>query len=405
MRRQYNKVKSGGGSDMLDTCFFVEDISGSDNTLQIKKSSSSAPPIVLEYSYDQDTWQDVGTNSTTATKITIPANGKVYLRGVNSALAQASSYNSITATQKHNAGGNIMSLLYGEDFTGKYVCENSYSFMSLFYYNKTLVDVTNLRLPAVSLANNCYQSMFQGCTSLVTAPELPATSVGNYSYAQMFIDCISLTTAPELPATSVGNYSYAQMFYGCSSLTTAPELPATTLSTNCYYYMFYNCTSLVTAPELPATTLADNCYRGMFIDCISLTTAPELPATSVGNYSYAQMFYGCSSLTTAPELPATTLASACYQYMFYNCTSLVTAPELPATTLSTNCYYYMFCNCKLINRIVALFTLAPKSSYCNNWVAGVATEGVFVMSKEATWNPDDNRGVSGVPNGWTIEYI
>ena len=142
----------------------------------------------------------------------------------------------------------------------------------------------------------------------------------------------------------------------------------------------------------------------MFNGCTSLVTAPELPATNVGSYGYSYMFYGCTSLVTAPELPATTLATYCYQNMFYGCTSLTTAPELPAVSLVNGCYNQMFQGCKLLNKIVALFTGAP-SSYCNNWLSNVATEGVFVMSKEATWNPDDNRGVSGVPNGWTIEYI
>jgi hypothetical protein len=45
------------------------------------------------------------------------------------------------------------------------------------------------------------------------------------------------------------------MFDGCTSLTTAPALPATTLAANCYSYMFYGCTSLTSAPALPATTL------------------------------------------------------------------------------------------------------------------------------------------------------
>ena len=36
------------------------------------------------------------------------------------------------------------------------------------------------------------------------------------------------------------------MFEGCTSLTTAPELPATTLASNCYYSMFKGCTNLNT---------------------------------------------------------------------------------------------------------------------------------------------------------------
>jgi hypothetical protein len=92
----------------------------------------------------------------------------------------------------------------------------------------------------------------------------------DYCYSDMFNGCSSLTTAPELPATTLAGYCYSYMFRNCTSLTTAPELPATTLTDNCYYYMFSNCTSLTKAPELPATTLADSCYRFMFNGCTSL---------------------------------------------------------------------------------------------------------------------------------------
>ena len=60
------------------------------------------------------------------------------------------------------------------------------------------------------------------------------------------------------------------MFEGCTSLTTAPELPATTLAGSCYRNMFNGCTSLTTAPELPATTLSKSCYSNMFNGCSSL---------------------------------------------------------------------------------------------------------------------------------------
>ena len=98
----------------------------------------------------------------------------------------------------------------------------------------------------------------------------------------MFRDCISLTTAPELPATTLANGCYSSMFSGCTALTTAPELPATTMTYNCYREMFKNCTSLTTAPDLPATTLyppnrtgdydgiTAGCYYQMFYGCSSL---------------------------------------------------------------------------------------------------------------------------------------
>ena len=95
---------------------------------------------------------------------------------------------------------------------------------------------------------------------------------------------------------SVTDYCYYFLFQGCTSLTTAPSLPATTLANYCYHSMFAGCTSLTTAPELPVTTLADSCYHSMFGGCTSLTTAPSLPATTLANYCYYSMFGGCTKL-------------------------------------------------------------------------------------------------------------
>ena len=95
---------------------------------------------------------------------------------------------------------------------------------------------------------------------------------------------------------TMANYCYSSMFQDCTSLTTAPELPATTLVGNCYYNMFYGCTSLTTAPALPATTLDNNCYCAMFRGCTALTTAPALPATTLAIGCYANMFFGCTKI-------------------------------------------------------------------------------------------------------------
>ena len=348
--------------------------------------------------------------------------------------------------------GNVMSLLYGDNFKEETTIENEYAFAWLFSDCNGVVNAKNLSLPATALTESCYQAMFEGCTSLTTAPELPsttlaeycydamfegctslttapelpATTLAEYCYDGMFNGCTSLTTAPELPATTLAEYCYDGMFNGCTSLTTAPELPATTLAEYCYVNMFQGCTSLTTAPELPATTLAQNCYDGMFWGCTSLTTAPELSATALTQSCYASMFLGCTSLTTAPELPATTLADNCYgsmflgcaslinapelpattlvqncyREMFANCTSLTTAPELPATTLVGSCYYNMFDGCTNLNYIKAMFTTTPSNVYTRNWVYGVSASGTFVKNASATWNV---TGADGIPNGWTVE--
>ena len=169
--------------------------------------------------------------------------------------------------------GNIMSLIYGDDFETATTISNVGQFRSLFDNSSSYCGVVNasgLTLPATTISQDAYRSMFYSCSNLVTAPELPATTLGDSCYKYMFRDCSSLTTAPTLPATSLAQSCYAYMFYGCTSLTTAPILSATTLQPQCYEYMFSGCTSLTTAPELPATTLIYRCYNHMFDSCTSL---------------------------------------------------------------------------------------------------------------------------------------
>ena len=333
---------------------------------------------------------------------------------------------SFSSSCEFDAKGNVMSLLYGDNFKGKVDLTGKDGAFAYLFTNTNLVSAENLSLPATTLAQGCYQDMFNGCTSLTTAPELPATTLAGSCYSFMFSGCTALTTAPVLPATTLASSCYLGMFRGCTALTTAPVLPATTLASSCYLGMFRGCTALTTAPVLPATTLAQGCYQDMFNGCTSLTTAPELPATTLAGscYSfmfsgctalttapvlpattlagscYSFMFSGCTALTTAPELPATTLADYCYQTMFYGCTSLTTAPELPAITLANSCYESMFGNCTNLNYIKAMFTTTPNTNYNTyNWVSGVSSTGTFVKNSAATWNVTGNNGV---PTGWTV---
>ena len=160
-------------------------------------------------------------------------------------------------------------------------------------------------------------------------------SVVGYAFSRLFWYCTSLKKAPVLPATTLADSCYWSMFQGCESLTKAPELPATTLAIDCYYAMFYGCRSLTEAPALPATTLASGCYNGMFEGCQSLTKAPELPATTLASGCYYGMFVSCQSLAEAPVFPATTLANGCYSYMFAGCQSLKEV-RISATTTATD---------------------------------------------------------------------
>ena len=119
------------------------------------------------------------------------------------------------------------------------------------------------------------------------------------------------------------------------------------------------------------------------------------------------MFGSCTGLEQVSKnfLPATTLADGCYANMFAACTSLVNAPELPATTLAEWCYNNMFGGCTSLNYIKMLATDISANNCLSGWIIEVPSTGIFVKSKDATWNPENHRGVNGIPEGWIVETV
>ena len=136
---------------------------------------------------------------------------------------------------------------------------------------------------------------------------------------------------------------------------------------------------------------------------LSLLTDNFEQKNNVPNYCFLFLFKGCTRLISAPELPATIVGYGSYGYMFQGCTSLTTAPDLPATNLISDCYTNMFLGCTNLNYIKAMFTTAPSNQYTDDWVKNISGTGTFVMNSAATWNPENCRGIDGIPSGWTVE--
>jgi len=230
-------------------------------TMNLKGRSGLYTPNITSVSYSTDKGNNwITTNySTSGNTITInvTTGDEIIWKGIaaNYGTSDSRTYSNLTSTCKFEISGNIMSLLYGDNFQDKYNFTGNYVFRSFLTRNSNLISAGNLILPATTLSGSCYQGLFTNCSSL--------------------------TSVPKLPATTLANSCYSSMFYGCSSLTTAPELPVTTLQAQCYYYMFNNCSSLTTAPELPALTLSDQCYCYMFNNCTSLSYVKCL-ATNIG---------------------------------------------------------------------------------------------------------------------------
>ena len=304
--------------------------------------------------------------------------------------------------------GNVMSLLYPDDFSDKTEITKAKSFSFLFNNYEANPHLKNnsieLVLPATTLYDSCYLMMFGNCTGLTSAPVLPATNLATKCYEDMFKNCTSLIDAPELPASSLCEYCYSGMFSGCTSLTNAPELNATQLAEWCYSNMFSGCTGLVSAPELPALTLTNaiGCYAGMFSCCSNLINAPVLSATALADNCYKSMFSGCPSLTNAPELPATTLADSCYKEMFAGCLGLTNAPELKAASLVSSCYEKMFEGCSNLAYVKCLAKENISNATCLNFINDVPNSGRFVISSYNGVDQAWKNVTNGYPSGWLV---
>lgn len=265
-----------------DTQYLTIESTSDNNTIYWRSAYSNAFKTISASTDNGNTWtaytSSSGQNGTTIA--TLNSGDTIIFKGENE---QYNGEGKFKSTSSFITYGNIMSLVYGDNFSGQTTLTSGGTFGSLFSECSGLASAENLILPATTLADNCYVAMFRDCTSLTTAPELPATTLAESCYSDMFDGCTSLTSAPALPATTLAESCYSSMFNGCTNLTTAPELPATTLANNCYQGMFAGCMSLIYAPTLSAATLTDSCYNNMFGGCSSLDTitclATDISAT------------------------------------------------------------------------------------------------------------------------------
>jgi hypothetical protein len=82
--------------------------------------------------------------------------------------------------------------------------------------------------------------MFNGCTSLTIAPALPAMILAEGCYQYMFSDCTSLTSAPVLLAITLVDYCYKYMFYRCTKLNYIKCLATNISATECLNNWVFN---------------------------------------------------------------------------------------------------------------------------------------------------------------------
>lgn len=201
------------------------------------------PTVTMSYSVDGGALVEISTNTT----INVTAGQKVSFYSTNSALAKVEGgirgCTSIYPKIQCYVYGNVMSLIddSGTGFANDKTISADLALNGLFINNgNTNPNLINhptkrILLPATTLANNCYEQMFYGCTGLTTAPDLPATELKSECYRSMFEGCTNLTTAPDLPAPTLVYGCYDHMFSGCTNLNYVKCLATNVSAQFCLY--------------------------------------------------------------------------------------------------------------------------------------------------------------------------
>ena len=191
---------------------------------------SYANSNVFEYSVDDgSTWSSL-TNGQSTTSVN--SGETIMFKASGLTISSSDGIGTLNPSVYASVQGNIMSLVYGDNFTGQTTISD-YQFRYLFSSCLNIISVENLILPATTLGMYCYQHMFSNLTRITTAPELPATTLASGCYRSMFYNCSSLTVAPSLPATTLADNSYGYMFQNCSRLTSITCLATDISATNC----------------------------------------------------------------------------------------------------------------------------------------------------------------------------
>ena len=116
----------------------------------------------------------------------------------------------------------------------------------------SLVDASELLLPAKSIPNGCYKLMFMNNTKLKYPPKiLPAQYVPITAYEDMFNGCSSLVSIPTILGTEFNMDACSGMFIDCTELKDISNFVQEIDSITAYsfYKMFYKCDNLEKFPK------------------------------------------------------------------------------------------------------------------------------------------------------------
>ncbi len=260
MRKFYNipenqLIGEGIDSNLYNTYFYVEDISGRDNEVIICKipkekiGGHSQYNIILEYSYDSINWIKLPLIDLNGVSIKIQPHGLIYLRGNNNSL----SGNNLSCKNEFNIGGNILSLLYGYNFYKKTEVPNlAETFFGFFSgdliidtnYNP-LVSVKKLLLPTLNPTYQSYDWMFRN-TTCVDLPIITALQSSGFLFSYTFGNTFITSVNNPFNFNYVSGGCFNGTFSGCKQLKNVDLSNIKDYYSHSYTFLnlFSTCTSL-----------------------------------------------------------------------------------------------------------------------------------------------------------------
>ena len=182
------------------------------------KTSNNGFNKTLTYSLNDGEWTDYATTYS-GNILNLNAGDVIKFKATRASYADSAAWTTFSAsTATFDIEGNIMSILYGDNFAGQTTLTGDYTFFKLFQ-NTKIVNAENLVLPATTLRRSCYRDMMNNCQLMVKAPQLPATTLVQECYWATFYHCDSLEESPLLLSTgAVPTRGYSDMFTYCANL-------------------------------------------------------------------------------------------------------------------------------------------------------------------------------------------
>ena len=138
----------------------------------------------ISYSKNGGEWISItSTTGSSNPTISVSSGDVIYLKGVNNNYCEGLNGESrFESTCSFEVCGNIMSLIYGDNFKGQNVLPSGHSFCYMFSNCPNITTIRHLIMPATALTDSCYTGMFSGCRN-INYVKCFATSFDTYSTA------------------------------------------------------------------------------------------------------------------------------------------------------------------------------------------------------------------------------